>query len=68
MMEEVDGLIKVGTSLQKKQQKFDELTTTMKDLSVLEHMLKMKESTMLQTKLQNLRAKEVEYLENLLPW
>ena len=53
-MEEIDGLIEVYISLKKNQQKFDELTTTTKDLSTLEHMLKMKESTKLQIELQNL--------------
>ena len=50
-MEEIHDLIEVRISLQKNQQKFNELTVTMKDLSMLEHMLKMKESTKLQSEL-----------------
>lgn len=67
-MEEIDGLIKVCASLQKNQKELDELTVTMKDLILLEHMLKMKESTKLQTELQKLRAKEAEYMQTLEPW
>ena len=53
-MEEIDGLVKVCTSLQKNHEKFDELIASTKDLSTLEHMMKMKESTKLQTELQKL--------------
>ena len=53
-MEEVDGLIEFRALLQKNQQEFDELTTTMKDLTPLEHMFKMKERTKLQTELHKL--------------
>ena len=50
-MEEMDSLVEVHFSLQQNQQKFDELVATTKDLSMLEHMMKMKESTKLQTEL-----------------
>ena len=65
IMEEIDGLVKVCTSLQKNHEKFDELIASTKDLSTLEHMMKMKESTKLQTELQKLWAKEVEFMWTL---
>lgn len=48
--------------------KLDEVTTTMKDLVPLKHMLKMGESKRLQTELQQLHTREVEYLKTLQPW
>lgn len=68
IMEEIDGLVEVRASLQKNQQKFDELIATTKDLSALEHIIKMKESTKLQVEMQKLLAKEAEYLRTLQPW
>lgn len=67
-MEEIDGLVEVHTLLQKNQQKFDELIVTRKDFFALECMMEMKESTKLQTKMQKLQAKEVEFMQTLQPW
>ena len=53
-MEEIDGLIKVYEALQKNQKELDELIATMKDLILLQCMLKIRESNKLQTELHKL--------------
>ena len=67
-MEDIDDLVEVRATLHKNQKELDEVTATKKDLVPLQHMLKMGESKRLQTKLQQLRAKEAKYLKSLQPW
>ena len=67
-MEDIDDLVEVYEALKKNQKELDEVTTTMKYLVLLQCMLKMGESKRLQTELQQLRAKEAEYLQTLQPW
>lgn len=57
-MEDIDYLVEVRATLQKNQKELDEVMATMKDLVPQQRMLKMGESKRLQTKLQQLRAKE----------
>ena len=50
-IEEIDDLVAVRKELQKNKQELDIVTATMKDLTPLQHMMKMGENKGLQVKL-----------------
>ena len=53
-MEDLDNLVEVHVALQKKQRELDEVAAMMKDLALLQRMLKMRENKRLQTELKQL--------------
>ena len=58
----------VREDLQKNQQELEEVVATMKDMPLLQCMLKMGENKRLQTELQKLRTQEAKYLKIVQPW
>ena len=67
-MEELEDLVEVCIALQKNQQELDAVADAMKDLALLQCMLKIGENKRLQTELQQLRSCKAEYLKTLQPW
>lgn len=67
-MDDINGLVEVRAALQKMQREIDGLIGTMKDLLLIERMLKMGKMTKLQAEMQKLRAEEACYTKTLQPW
>lgn len=67
-MEDIDDLVKIWQQLQETQHQVDALSGTLKDLPPIQRMLKRRESSKLEAKMQKLRIEEAGFTETLQPW